>query len=121
MMMSTTHMKTARDLLILGRFIQVYCDGHHRHELREAADLKFCRVEDLLGKAPVLCEACSKLLAHAFFKRLHCPMNPKPACKHCPDHCYHANYRQEIRQVMRYSGWALIRRGRLDLLWHMFF
>jgi hypothetical protein len=69
----------------------------------------------------VLCENCSKLLAHSFFKRLHCPMDPKPACKHCPDHCYQARYRQEIRRVMRYSGWAMIRRGRLDLLWHMLF
>lgn len=120
MMVATPDAKTARDLVMLGRFIQVYCDGNHREEPRTAADLKFCRVEELLGKPPVLCESCGKLLAHAFYKRLHCPMDPKPACKHCPDHCYEARYRREIRRVMRYSGWALIRRGRLDLLWHMF-
>jgi len=118
-MISTPHTKIARDLVVLGRFIQIYCNGHHRHEPRQAASLKFCRVEDLLGRAPVLCEDCGKLLAHSFFKRLHCPLDPKPTCKHCPDPCYHADHRRRIRQVMRYSGWTLIKRGRLDLLWRM--
>lgn len=118
-MMATAQTKTAKDLLVLGRFVQLYCDGHHRHEAREAVDLKFCQVEELLGQAPILCAECTKLLAHAFYKRQHCPMDPKPACKDCPDHCYQLKYRRQIRQVMRYSGWAMIKRGRLDLLWHM--
>lgn len=120
-MICTAHGNTARDLVVLGRFIQVNCDGNHRHKPRQPADLKFCRVDELLGQSPLLCEDCEKLMAHSFFKRLHCPMDPKPACKHCPNHCYQAKYRQEIREVMRYSGWTLIKRGRLDLLWHMVF
>jgi hypothetical protein len=74
-----------------------------------------------MGRPVVLCPDCTKLLAHAFYKRSVCPMDPKPECKHCPQHCYQADYRLRIREVMRYAGWRMISRGRIDLLWHMFF
>lgn len=113
--------KVARDLVTLARFIRTYCDGKHTDRTRQPVVLKFCDVEALLGKPLVLCEECSKLVAHAFVKRMHCPLDPKPACKYCPQHCYHPVYRQGIREVMRYTGWRMISRGRLDLLWHFIF
>ena len=61
-------------------------------------------VQAIAGRAVNLCPECMKLLTHAFIKRTHCPMNPKPACKHCPSHCYHPTYRAQIREVMRFSG-----------------
>ena len=63
-----------------------------------------------------LCPACRKLLAHAFVQRSHCPLDPKPACKKCPTHCYAPKYRAQIREVMKYSGRRLGLRGRLDYL-----
>ena len=54
-------------------------------------------------------------------KRSRCPLDPKPACKHCPVHCYHPTYRQNIREVMRYSGRRLVLSGRLDMLYHLLF
>jgi len=72
------------------------------------------------GELP-LCKDCQRLLMHAFTKRSTCPMNPKPACKHCPNHCYHPTYREQIRQVMKFSGRKLVMSGRLDLLVKLLF
>lgn len=121
MFISSPHAKLTRDLVTLARFIRIYCDGHHRGHSRGAADLRFLDVNELTGRRFELCTACNKLLAHAFHKRIHCPMDPKPVCKHCDDHCYNVEYRRQIRRVMRYAGWRAVIRGRLDLLWHMIF
>ncbi|NOR49648.1 MAG: hypothetical protein GQ530_01275, partial [Desulfuromonadales bacterium] len=40
---------------------------------------------------------------------------------HCPVHCYAPEQREKVREIMRFSGQYLIKRGRLDLLWHYFF
>ncbi len=109
------------DLRTLVRFVEVYC--HHRH--REAGmcvvDSKVVDLQTLAGHAVTLCPECAKLLNHALVKRSICPMQPKPACKHCPRHCYHPTYRQQIKEVMKYSGRRLVLSGRLDLLWHLLF
>jgi hypothetical protein len=116
-----------RDLRTLVCFVAMYCRKHHHGaalaELNlRGIDVALWRSRGIWGRRPIrLCPACAKLLGHALVKRLHCPMNPKPACKHCPNHCYHPTYRQEMRRVMRYSGRALILRGRLDYLWHLLF
>ena len=58
-----------RDLRTLARFIQVYCDYWHNQEPRSEAAVKGCDLEALVGRSTMLCEDCSKLLAHAVFKR----------------------------------------------------
>ncbi len=78
-------------------------------------------IDVIAGRAVALCPECSQLLKHALVKRSHCPLDPKPACKHCPDHCYHASYRAAIRDVMRYSGRKMLLGGRLDYLYHLLF
>ncbi|HOW17472.1 MAG TPA: nitrous oxide-stimulated promoter family protein [Phycisphaerae bacterium] len=110
-----------RDLKTLAIFIDVYCEHRHVHAEKKRVALKTHDVEAIAGKPIVLCEACRKLLAHAFVKRSNCPMNPKPACKKCPNHCYHPSYRQRIREVMRFSGRRLVLSGRLDYLYHLLF
>ncbi|MCO6438737.1 MAG: nitrous oxide-stimulated promoter family protein [Phycisphaerae bacterium] len=109
------------DLRRLARFVELYCDGHHKHRARRNFQLKSFAVADLLGRPSRLCPACSKLLAHAFVKRTHCPFDPKPTCKHCPKHCYAPAYRAGIREVMRYAGRQMIYRGRVDFLIHLLF
>jgi hypothetical protein len=39
-------------------------------------------------------------------------------CKKCHTQCYNRNYREKVREVMRFSGPYLIKRGRLDLIYH---
>jgi hypothetical protein len=112
---------TRKDLKTLALFIRVYCKHRHGDAAKAPVELKTHDVTAIAGRELVLCESCRKLLAHAFVKRSHCPMDPKPACKHCPSHCYHPAYRAQIREVMRFSGRKMLLSGRLDYLFHLLF
>jgi len=92
------HGQIDADLKVLERFVEVYCRQHHG--------------EGLSG----LCEECADLLAYARQRRRKCPYDPKPKCKDCRTHCYRPEYREKIREVMRFSGMHFIKRGRLDWL-----
>ena len=119
--MTTTLTELDRDLKTLALFIRVYCREKHAEEVKSVIQIKDYDLEELAGKRIILCPDCAKLLQHAFYKRSHCPMEPKPACKHCPNHCYHPTYRAQIRQVMKFSGKHLLLSGRLDYLFHLLF
>ncbi|MBR5467227.1 MAG: nitrous oxide-stimulated promoter family protein [Bacteroidaceae bacterium] len=54
---------------------------------------------------PPLCPQCQALLDYAHKRLEHCKFGEdKPSCTRCPVHCYKPAMRQQIRQVMRYSG-----------------
>ena len=54
---------------------------------------------------PPLCPQCQELLTYAHQRLEHCKFGEdKPSCTCCPVHCYKPAMRQQIRQVMRYSG-----------------
>jgi hypothetical protein len=110
-----------KDLKTLALFIDLYCRYRHVTSDKSPADLKVYDVPGICGREIVVCEACRKLLTHAFVKRAHCPYEPKPACKHCPTHCYHPSYRAQIREVMKVSGRKMLLAGRLDYLFHLLF
>lgn len=112
--------RESKDLNVLALFAAVYCRSHHFGERTplvppgpEYAPLQLVRYP--------LCADCRKFLAYAFSRRRHCPLDPKPACKNCPVHCYRSDYREQVRRIMRFSGRHLLLRGRLDLLWHYLF
>ncbi len=109
-----------RDLKVLAKFVALYCKHKHKGVTVGPSGLKAFDVEDIAGRPVQLCSECSKLLAHAFVKRSVCPFDPKPACKHCTQHCYHPKYREQMRTVMKYSGRRLVLSGRLDYLFHLF-
>jgi hypothetical protein len=111
----------AGDLRTVARFIDVYCRYRHKRAAKEPVRLKTHDVKAIHGRPLILCGPCRKLLAHAFVKRTYCPLEPKPACKKCPSHCYAPKYRQQIREVMKYSGRRLILSGHLDYLYHLLF
>ncbi len=110
-----------RDLRVLAKFVEVYCQNQHECASGTSTQLKMHDLDTLVGRTIDLCPACAKLLAHAFVKRAHCPLDPKPACKRCPAHCYKPQYRDGIREVMKYSGRKLVLSGRLDYLQHLLF
>lgn len=110
-----------RDLKTLALFISLYCRYRHADAPKTPAALKTHDVKAIAGRAIDLCPECSKLLAHAFVKRSTCPMDPKPMCKHCPNHCYHPSYRAKIQEVMRFSGKKMLLSGRIDYLFHLLF
>lgn len=101
--------------------IGIYCADEHADVDRQPVRLKTHDVEAIPGGPLSLCPSCTKLLAHALVKRSNCPLDPKPACKHCPVHCYHPNYRRQIREVMIHAGRKLVLRGRIDYLFHLLF
>ena len=54
---------------------------------------------------PPLCPQCQALLDYAHKRLEHCKFGEdKPSCTRCPVHCYKPAMREQIRQVMRYSG-----------------
>ena len=112
--------KELKDLRLLALFIDCWCGARHDVATRAVVD-------SAAGIAPLglrhcrLCPECRNLLDYAIARRRACPLDPKPACKDCPIHCYKPEHRATIRKIMRFSGRHLILRGRLDLLWHYFF
>ncbi len=112
--------KEIKDLKVLLQFTSVYCKVHHNEKKSVIAtdEVQFHRLP--LQKFPV-CTDCQEFLLYAFERRLRCPLEEKPTCKHCHVHCYKPGHREKVREVMRFSGQYLIKRGRLDLLWHYFF
>lgn len=110
--------KERRDLKILALFTSVYCHDHHQSERCSLTDLPVL----LSGlKAYPCCSDCRTFLQYAIERRLKCPLENKPSCKHCVLHCYRPGHREKVREIMRYAGKTLIKRGRLDLLWHYLF
>ena len=116
-----TPARLRRDIDTLAHFIEVYCRDHHPGQPVAQIDPHVCEKQGLPTPDAELCPECRRLLTHAVVKRSHCPMDPKPQCKHCPNHCYHPTYRQQVREVMKYSGRKLAMRGRLDYVLHLLF
>ena len=112
--------KEIKDLKVLLQFTSVYCKANHQgsRSVILTDEPEFQRMP--FGKFPV-CDECRAFLLYAFDRRLRCPLQEKPACKHCQVHCFKPGHREKVREIMRFSGQYLIRRGRLDLLWHYFF
>lgn len=115
---TTVTRKEKKDLKILALFTSVYCRDHHQEERSPLTTLP-----DSLKRLEryQYCAECRDFLEYAIERRLKCPLEEKPVCKHCTIHCYRSGHRERVREVMRYSGKTLIRRGRIDLLWHYFF
>jgi hypothetical protein len=91
-----------QEKLVLGKFILVYCQKKHHPPKGQ------------------MCESCAELLEYALVKLEKCPFDPKPKCKECKVHCYKDDYRQRIREVMKFSGIHFVKRGRLDWLFKYF-
>lgn len=112
--------KIKSDIDMLAKFVHIYCRENHRGREKIQFYYKGKGGDELNLPHIMLCEGCFKLLSHGIAKRAMCPMDPKPMCKKCPNHCYHPLYRTKIREVMKFSGIYLVKRGRLDMLYHYF-
>lgn len=118
--MKSLNREHTNDLKVVVSFVRIFCAA--RHEEAEMAPLELPEeLSSLFRKEIRLCAGCAALVSHAVEKRRKCPLDPKPACKHCHIHCYSKDYRAKIREIMAFSGKRLILRGRLDLLRHYFF
>lgn len=116
---STLTRRERKDLRVLALFTAIWCRAHHGQTAPPAAINPELAALGL-GRYR-LCDDCREFLLYACTRRIKCPLDPKPACKHCHIHCYRAGHREKVREIMRFSGKRLLLRGRLDLLWHYFF
>ncbi|MFQ6371920.1 nitrous oxide-stimulated promoter family protein [Shewanella sp. YIC-542] len=66
------------------------------------------------------CPDCQTLLEYAQTRLDRCPYGEqKAACKHCPRHCYKAQPKAQIREVMRYSGPRMLLRHPILAIRHL--
>ncbi len=81
--------------------LALYCRGNH-------------------GRGPGLCHPCSKLQIYVDLRLARCPFAPdKPTCANCTVHCYRADMRERIREVMRWAGPRMTWRHPVMALWHL--
>lgn len=78
--------KRDREKQVVSCMIALYC--RHKHHTQKG-----------------LCPDCAALEAYARQRIDHCPfMQTKTFCSQCAVHCYQAEMRAKIREVMRFSG-----------------
>jgi len=114
--METITKQQKKDIVLIGKFVEVYCNGKHDGSEKQA----FMLPEGLGARH--MCAGCADFMTYAISKRLKCPLEAeKPSCKKCRIHCYGKAEREKIREIMAYSGRRLMMRGRLDYIWHYYF
>jgi hypothetical protein len=114
--METLTRLQAKDLKLIGKFVEVYCQGYHG-----ASERNLFSLPAGLGERR-FCPECSQFMKYAVTRRIKCPLEAeKPSCKHCRTHCYNKGNLAKVKEIMAYSGMKLMLRGRLDYVWHYFF
>jgi len=111
--------KEKDDIRTLMKFERIYCRENH-NEAKSPFSFKLFDIKEIEKKEISLCSDCTRLLTYGLTMRLKCPHEPKPMCKKCETQCYHGEYKSKIREVMKFSGMYLVKRGRMDLLYHYF-
>ncbi len=93
-------------------FVHMYCSGNHKGLSKTTFVFNYPKVPLQLEEGRELCDECAKLLKHAIVMRYLCPLDPKPKCRNCPEHCYKPEYRDAMDVVMRYVGPRLMLKRR---------
>jgi hypothetical protein len=93
--------KRENEKKILKQMITLYCKHHHH--------TKTC------------CSSCQDLLNYAYQRIENCPnMETKTFCSQCENNCYNPKMRQQIRDIMRWSGPRMIFYHPLTVIHHFF-
>lgn len=108
--------KIQKDIRVLADLTEIYCRKKHTGTERSPLAPKGSLTEYASVLDVKLCPECTKLVLHGAVMRIKCPMNPKPECKYCPEHCYQPRYREQVREVMRFAWRYMLKRGRIDLV-----
>jgi hypothetical protein len=81
--------KKASEIQVTYRMIALYCKRKH-------------------GTRNGLCKECQELEAYSRSRTQNCPFTEtKTFCSQCKVHCYSADMREKIREVMQFSGMRL--------------
>ena len=88
--MNRVEIKRQHEKKIVALMIRLYCKKKH-------------------GTKKELCADCQALCDYAMLRSDKCPfMETKTFCSNCKVHCYKADMREKVREVMRFSGPRMI-------------
>lgn len=80
----------------------------------------YCRKKHGTNRNGKLCSQCQELMDYAWQRSEKCPfMEEKTFCSNCRVHCYQTHQREEIRQVMRFSGPRMLFYHPRMAVWHI--
>jgi hypothetical protein len=80
--------------------VEIYCEAHHG------------------PNGP--CADCAELVSYVYERLARCPFgDDKPTCFNCPVHCYRKDRREQIRDVMRFSGPRMMKRHPFLAILHL--
>jgi len=93
--------RRARELETIYAMIRMYCRHHH-------------------GTSTRWCSECTALASYSERRLERCIFgDEKPTCSNCVVHCYRADMRERIRDVMRWAGPRMLLRHPLLAIRHM--
>lgn len=76
-----------QEVKLIPKMIEIYCNGNHNTNDHE------------------LCPKCQELKEYSLFRLSKCPFKVnKKFCSFCKIHCYKPDMKEQIKDVMRYSG-----------------
>src|SRR4030042_4766064 len=104
--------KEKDDIRTVMKFVSIFCRENHEG-VKTPFSFKLFDIKEIDEKEVSLCPECSRLLTYGLTMRVKCPHDPKPMCKKCDTQCYRGDYKDKIREVMKFSGMYLVKRGRL--------
>ena len=88
--MNRVEIKRQHEKKIVALMIRLYCKKKH-------------------GTKKELCADCQALCDYAMLRSDKCPfIETKTFCSNCKVHCYKADMREKVREVMRFSGPRMI-------------
>lgn len=94
--------RRAREFETIAVMVGMYCRAHH--DPHEAG----------------LCDDCGELRDYAHRRLQRCLFGEtKPTCANCTVHCYKANMRERVRQVMSWAGPRMVFRHPILAAWHV--
>ena len=86
----------------INKMIRLYCRKKHGTKKRE------------------LCADCNSVNLYAQQRLDRCPFgDEKTACEDCAIHCYKADMREKMRQIMRFSGPRMMLYHPIDAIIHV--
>jgi len=89
--------------------IDIYCKGNHYNKNKNGT------------RAYTRCPICLEQATYALKKIDQCPYKEnKPVCSKCLVKCYNVKHKDNIKQVMRYSGPRIIVKHPLLLIRYIF-
>lgn len=95
------NIRLQREQQTVETMIYIYCKSNHHTE-----------------KVP--CDKCYELIHYAKDRVEHCQFGEnKSICGKCKRHCYKPQMRQEIREVMRTTGYKMLYKHPVMLLHHV--